>query len=396
MTGTRSPWQAESAAPTLADALPDEADVVVVGAGVTGAGTAWALAEQAPGTRTVVLDAHGPAHGASGRNAGFLLLGTHIDYASAVDAVGREAARALWALTRENLALARRLAETADVQLRLPGSVVGAGSDDEADRLWRARALLAEDGVDAEWLAPDEIERRVGARGLHGAVWVREGGEVNPQRLVTAALAASGATVVGHAEVVGLDPESDGVRVRLRDGRAIRAPRVAVCLNAWLPRLVPSLSDAIRPTRAQMLVTAPLPPTLAVPLYTHEGYFYTRQRPDGRLLLGGARHLHRDAEVGYEDAVTEPLQRDLEGYLDRHLGRRGAPIERRWSGTMAFSPDDLPLVGDVPGVPGAVYAGGFTGHGMGMGLRTGRLVARRLRGEPDVVAPLLDAARLGV
>lgn len=398
-SGTVSPWQAESASFVSGD-LPAEADAVVVGAGVTGAATAWALADEAPDARVVVLDAHGPAHGASGRNAGFLLLGTHVDYAAAVDAVGRDAARRWLTLTRETLALAVRLGETADLRMGLPGSVIGAGSPDEAERLRRARGLLAEDGVASEWLDTRDVDRRLGVHGLDGALWIGEGGYVDPLRLVRAALAQSGATVVGGAAVVSVAADGAAIRVGLADGRSVRAPRVAVALNAWLPTLLPGVP--VRPVRAQMLVTEPLArpatpsgaPRLPAPLYSHGGYFYARFRPDGRLLVGGARHLHRDAEVGYDDATTDGLQRDLEAYLADHLTLPDARVERRWSGTMGFSPDELPFVAEVPGVAGAVAVGGFTGHGMGLGLRVGRLVARRLLGRADAADDLLDARRL--
>ena len=98
--------------------------------------------------------------------------------------------------------------------------------------------------------------------------------------------------------------------------------------------------------------------------------------------------------VGYDDAVTDALQSSLAGFVRRHLPRAdGAAVERRWSGTMGFSPDSLPVVGDVPDAPGAVFAAGFTGHGMGFGLRTGRLAAARLLGRDDDAGRWLGTER---
>jgi glycine/D-amino acid oxidase-like deaminating enzyme len=132
-----------------------------------------------------------------------------------------------------------------------------------------------------------------------------------------------------------------------------------------------------------------------VPVYSHDGYFYVRQRPDGRVLVGGARHLHREAEVGYEDATTPALQRDLASYLAAHFPGFGSPeAVRRWSGTMGFSPDGLPVASGVPGVPGAHVACGFSGQGMSYALRFGRLMARRVLGRDDPAADLFDARRL--
>jgi glycine/D-amino acid oxidase-like deaminating enzyme len=166
-------------------------------------------------------------------------------------------------------------------------------------------------------------------------------------------------------------------------------------LNAYLPRVLPGLGEAVRPVRAQMMATEPIAPVLDRPVYSHEGYFYIRQRWDGRVLVGGARHLHLEQETGYEDGTTPELQDDLAAYLADHFPEvANARIDRRWSGTMGFSPDGLPVVGTVPGVPGAIYAAGFTGHGMGYSMRFGDLLASRLLGEADEADDLFDAARL--
>lgn len=390
--GTRSPWQRPFA--------PREADVVVVGGGIIGAATAYALARLEPGLRVVLVEAGRLAQGASGRNAGFLLLGTHADYASATDAYGRETARRAWRFTRENLVLVQALAERVGAEalgFERRGSVLAAGTEDEAARLRRAHALLTEDGVAAAWWDAPEACAGTGLEGFAGALFVPEGGAVDPARLVRALAWQSGALVLEETPVAALGADGDGAVVTLESGHRLRARRVVLALNAYLPRLVPALASIVRPVRAQMLATEPLPDVrLRAPVYSHDGYFYLRQRADGRLLLGGARHLHADAEVGYEDATTPALQADLEAYLARHLpAAAGAAVARRWSGTMGFSPDGLPALGDVPGVPGAVYAAGFTGHGMGYGVRFGFLVARRALGHSDEAADLFDAARFG-
>lgn len=51
---------------------------------------------------------------------------------------------------------------------------------------------------------------------------------------------------------------------------------------------------------------------------------------------------------------------------------------RRWAGLMAFTPDYLPIVDRVPGMPGVWIAGGFSGHGMPFGLWLGQLLAEAL------------------
>ena len=392
MPSTQSIWQA-AAPPTRSVPPPPTCDVAVVGAGIAGASAALALHEAAPGLRVHVFEARAPGFGATGRNAGFLLLGTSRDYASAVDAVGRDRARRLWAFTAESARRVTQDARLAAAGGELGGAVTAAGDAAEAERLTRSHALLAEDGIATELLTGDAVAARTGMRGFPAAL-VAPGGSVNSHALTRAVLAASGAPLTAGWRLAGVEADGGGVRLHAADGTEVRAGRAYLALGAYVTKVVASAADVVRPVRAQMLATEPLPPLVHRPVYSHEGYFYLRTHPSGALLLGGARHLHRDAEVGFEDATTEPLQRDLEAYLARHVpAAAGARIARRWSGTMSFTADGLPVLADVPDVPGALWGGGFTGHGMGFSLRFGDLVARRLLGEPDADADLFDPTR---
>lgn len=383
---TRSPWQKPLA--------PTDVDVAIVGGGVMGCSTAFALRDADPSLRVAIVEKNRLAHGASGRNAGFVLLGAPGADPGSSEAAERVRALRLWTFTRENAEAVRSLATDPGGDtfgLRWTGSVVAAGSSAEAAMLERQAEVLD----DVEWLAPDSLHRRLGgARGFLGGLLVRTGGVLDPARLVRSLAQRSGATVLERSAVGTL--EADGTRVRLSGATGgLRAQQVVLCLGAYLPQLVPGLDAFVRPVRAQMLATEPLAPMLDVPVYSHDGYYYLRQRRDGRVLVGGARHMHEATEVGYADQTTDALQSHLEAYLGVHFPGFGTPeVARRWSGTMGFSPDGLPVVGDVPNVPGAHFATGFTGHGMGYALRFGRLLARRVLGQTDPDADLFDAARL--
>ena len=378
---TASPWQRP---------LGGHADLAIVGGGVIGAATAYWIRRLAPDARVVLLEADRVASGASGRNAGFLLLGTHSDYASAVAAYGRERARGLWRFTQDTFFHVAEEIDDGTIGLETAGSVIAAGDAEEADRLRRSHRLLAADGVESQLLDADATEARAGVRGMHGALFVPEGGGVDPVRLVRRLVAQSRARLHEGVRVTHVRRAGTAVELATDDG-AFVADRVLLAPGPRLPQLVPALASRVRPVRAQMLATAPLAPCLPLPVYSHEGFFYLRQLADGRIYLGGARHLHAAGEVGHEDATTDALQADLEAYLRRHVaGAARATVERRWSGTMGFSPDGLPTLGPVPGVEGAHYATGFTGHGMGYGVRFGLLAARRLLDRPDELADLFE------
>ena len=71
----RAAWVAEAAPVARTAPLQGsiQADVVIVGGGLTGVSTAWHLAARAPDHRIVLLEARGLGNGASGRNGGQVL-----------------------------------------------------------------------------------------------------------------------------------------------------------------------------------------------------------------------------------------------------------------------------------------------------------------------------------
>jgi len=391
---TISHWQAEaSVAHTESEALPTRCDVAVVGGGIAGVSTAYWLRQFALSLDVVIVERERLAQAASGRNAGFLLQGTDADFARTVEERGAETAWRLWQFTQENRdSLVEALAD-ADAGLARSGSFTVAGDAAEDERLRTAADLLQSRGVAVEYLASEEADRRLGSTGLLGALRVASGAMMQPVRVVQTLAERSGARIVENHNVLALDADDDRVRIDT-DGGTLAAEYVVLALNAYLPQLVPELTDIVRPVRAQMLATAPVPLRLREPVYSHEGYYYLRQLPTGEVLLGGARHRHRAAELGYEDATTDALQSDLEDYLRTYFpDLAGGPVTRRWSGTMGFSADGLPAVGPVPGMLRGLWVGGFTGHGMGYGFRMGRLVASLLLGQPDPSEDLFHARR---
>ena len=85
--------------------------------------------------------------------------------------------------------------------------------------------------------------------------------------------------------------------------------------------------------------------------YARHGFDYWQQTPDRRLVLGGRRDKNLDAEFTSEEALTEPIQAELEGFAAELAGAE-ARIEHRWPGIFGSTEDHLPLVGAVPGRDG--------------------------------------------
>lgn len=354
---------------------PMRADVCIIGAGIAGLSSALWLSRR--GLRTIVVERHTIGHGASSRNAGFLMRGAAENYAEAIDQLGRQTARHVWQLTEQNLALLRAEgAEGLSSYQRVPSCLI-AFDEKEATQLRKAATHLREDGFDTTWVesGTDTLWRR--AAPLGGLINPHDGA-CNPVELLAMLRAKLDIPVLENQEVVALEPDGAGIRV-VGTSVQVVAPRVLVCTNAFAPGLLPELTDHITPRRGQMLAAHAPDVRLDAAYYVNRGSEYIRQAADATIVVGGCRTLFADAEVGLEDRTTRDVQGAIEAFARRIIGD-DLTVLARWSGPMGFSPDGLPLIGQVR--PSIWFCGGFTGHGMSMAFITAR----------DAVAAMLDGA----
>jgi glycine/D-amino acid oxidase-like deaminating enzyme len=87
-------------------------------------------------------------------------------------------------------------------------------------------------------------------------------------------------------------------------------------------------------------------------------------KPSQRVLDEGCRHIR----------AAFPVFRDVQ-------------IVESWAGLIDVTPDAVPVISDVPSIPGLFIASGFSGHGFGIGPGAGHLMADLVTGSRPVVDP---------
>ena len=191
----------------MTDGERGPADVIIIGAGVVGAATAWALSEA--GLRVHVLEGGPVNRGGSGATAGNLhIQAVHSErpgQLTPLDA-GRllplqRAASDLWAVAQERL--------QADIGLRRPGGFTVAETEQEVALLTAKRALEARHGIPTEIIGQAELRRAAPelGPGVLAATWCELDGYANPLAVTPAFLGAAtamGARVDAFRPVTGL------------------------------------------------------------------------------------------------------------------------------------------------------------------------------------------------
>jgi len=362
--------------------LPATTDFAVVGGGVMGLCTAYWLARG--GARPLIIEQDRCGAGATGRNGGFLAVGTTESYRATIARFGRIAARQILRLTVDNRAGAAELITEEEIacDLRSAGRLHLSLGLEEDDRLKRTMAVLVEDGCPTEWLDRAGVQGEIGTPlgpGITGALFSPESALIHPGKLVRGLAGAArrrGASLT-RARVERVEPDGAGVRVLTSRG-IVLAGRVLLAVNAWTATLLPRYRDSIVPVRGQMLAYAPTGPVFraGITAMLTETEEYWQQAANGSIIIGGCRAVGPGRDEGV--LATEPspeVQHALEGVLPALFPQLGPlRVTHRWAGPMAFTRDRLPLVGPLPDLPACWIAAGFSGHGMAMAFTLGRLV----------------------
>jgi len=330
-----------------------EADVCVIGAGVSGLSCARELALR--GADVVLLEARTVASGASGRNGGFLLAGGAPFHLDAIERWGHEPARRLYARTVE---VQPEVAELGGEFVRTIGSLRLAASEEEAAHVRRHVEALRADGFAGELVERESLEPVLQGIGYAGCL-VDHDAALQPARWIR--------RLAEHAE-------SAGARIyentRGERGKPVRARHTVIAGDAASAALVP----AVKSRRLHMVATAPLRERVVSNLiYARYGFEYFQQTVDGRIALGGFSDLDGPLSyTGAEEGNPEVWAR-LERYVHEDLGLAEAEITHRWVGIVGFSDDQRPFAGQVE--EGLYALGGYSGHGNLIGFIAGRALA---------------------
>ncbi|MFI1826764.1 L-2-hydroxyglutarate oxidase [Streptomyces sp. NPDC020412] len=213
-----------------------DCDVLVVGGGIVGLSTAYALTRSAPGTRVVVLEKEpAPARHQTGRNSGVIHSGIYYRPGSL---------KARYA-TRGAAEMVKFCAEHG-LPHAVTGKLIVATRRDELPRLHALVQRGRKNGIPVRELGPAQItEYEPEVRGL-AAIHVGTTGVCDfaaVARALGEAAGAAGAEVRCGEEVVAVDRRPWGVAVRTASGAVVRARAMVNCAGLHSDRLARLTGD---------------------------------------------------------------------------------------------------------------------------------------------------------
>jgi gamma-glutamylputrescine oxidase len=359
-------------------------DVVIIGAGITGLSTAYWLQKEDPSLKIAILEKNRFAFGASGRNAGFITCGSVEHFNRMISKHGLERAVEIWKFSETNLRLLEEeiiQGNGAKVAFEKKGAFSLAATEPEYNELKKTANIMTDLKIPSEILDGDAVLKRLGAINFVGGIKYIDDASADPVALLTEMRSKIKADLLEGVEAYKIE-DLGGTQVVKTDSGDYETSMVVLALNGYSNSLHPYFADKIYPTRGQCLMMEPVKRFMEGPCYANFYLDYFRQTPTGELLIGGFRQIEKATEVGYSDHTSDLIQNSLHNFVQTYLPElQNAKVTHRWGGVMGFSKDGEPMVGSIPDNPAIFFAGGYTGHGIGLAFNTAKTLVDLIFGK---------------
>jgi sarcosine oxidase, subunit beta len=378
----------------------ERTDVLIVGGGLTGCATAWHLARA--GAAVTVVERRDLNAGASGQNAGSLHFQIERRFLEHGEELAKQASRVVvlnklaveeWRCWLELLG--------GGPEIVMDGGLMIAETAEEMRSLEQKAAREAEYGLGTKLLDAGETLAIAPylSRSVLGATWLADEGHANPRNLtlvLARAAAAAGAVFRLGASVTAIQRSGSDFSVAVEaDGRTstIHATQILVAAGVWTARVGASanLHLPIFPAGLTMNITERTAPFMRH-LIQHVGKRLSmKQAHDGNVLIGGGYSSRLERRPDGEFDLSRPPALVPDNVRENlRVAARAVPaiadlnLIRSWTGTVALTPDQLPLVGEVPRLPGFHVCAG--GSGFTLAPVFARFLADSLGGGPSELA----------
>lgn len=381
-----SVWQSQPPPPIERSALAEDLDteVLVIGAGISGALIADALSEV--GLEVALVDRRGPLEGSTSASTALLQYAIDTPLSILAGRIGRARAVRFW--RRSRLAVdglrerARRLGiEAGQVErdsLYLSGGIL------DAEGLLRELEARRRAGFEQQFLPAEDMSHRFGIRGR--AALLSSGDFcADPRKLAAGFLNAAlarGARLYAPVEVTDILPGQLVVRAATAEGFAITCRHLVFATGYEMPKGAPAMGNEIRSTWA--IATRPQPEALwdgeAMIAEASEPYLYLRTA-DGRVICGGEDEPFEDE--ARRDARLPEKTATLARKLKALLPALDPTPEFAWCGSFGMAPNGMPTIGRIPRMPRCYAAMGYGGNGITFSMMAGQMIRGLVTGEGD-------------
>ncbi|MBC7774952.1 MAG: FAD-dependent oxidoreductase [Phycisphaerae bacterium] len=378
---------------------PLKVDFIVMGGGITGALSAWYLAQA--GVSVAVVDRRHIGMGSTCASTALLQYEIDVPMYQLAKYVGEKNAARSYHLCIEAIDKLEQICEKLDLPTgfeRKP-SIYCASRKADLEELDLEFAIRQKHDIRVERWDKADVARAFPHFQSAGALYSpHDGAQVDAYSLTHALLQDAmkhGAQVFDKTEIVDIQHEKEQVVLHTNHGHSIRAKQLVIASGyesqAYLEQKVTRLHSTYA------LVSEPFDGEIwyrdALIWETARPYLYLRTTSDRRVLIGG-----RDEPFyspGRRDKLLNQKTRLLAQDFDKKFPTL-APllVDFNWAGTFAETADGLPFIGTIKERPRTIFALGFGGNGIVFSQIAGEIIRDSALGKKNPDAHIFSFERM--
>ena len=369
-----------------------EADVTIIGGGVTGMASAYSIKNRFPEKRVIVLESEYVGFGSSGRNSG---MGTTIlahNVVALKKSLGVERTARLYQLSLQSISLLDELVEKngIDCDYEKNGLLVFAESEKEKKHLEEKVQAYEAIGSKMTWLDREQARSRIAGPDVLAAYYSPDDRLLNPAKLVRGMKGVAeslGVEVYEHSRCTRIEP---GPVISVYTSQArIRTASIVMATNAYGNPLG-LFRHKVLPCYIYDIVTEPLTqaqmdefncPGRENLMGSKNIFWAARFTADSRLLFTDDNPMYyRDIDRDYcYDPM--PFRRDYNMMIKKFPFLKGIKITHQWGGRIGITLNLLPSIGCTGKHGNIYYSMGYNGHGVAFSQLVGKMLAELMSGE---------------
>ncbi|UFS68451.1 FAD-binding oxidoreductase (plasmid) [Paracoccus denitrificans] len=364
----------------------DRFDVIVVGAGISGALVAEALTQA--GKSVLILDRRPPVRGSTPASTAMIQHEIDVPLIRLRRSIGKDHADRAWLRSARAVAdlfaLAGKLG--LDCRMRPKPAIYLAGDEMGARALSNEAKARQEIGIGAEYLARGELIGRFGMD-RPAAILSDASASANPAQLTAGLLGATlarKAQIVSPVEITDMAELPSGVALATHKGEVLVAEHAVFCTGyEYLPQMRTKSHHVTSTWALASRPVAGLPGWMQETIVWEaaDPYLYFRTDGSGRVIAGGEDE--DAANTNADPAKLAAKAKVIAGKLHALTGIRIGRPAYAWSAPFGVTDDGLPIIDRVPGHERIFAVMGFGGNGITFSMIAAQIVAAAIAGKPD-------------
>lgn len=350
--------------PSLKKSISSE--VLIIGAGITGALIAYKLIEE--GKKVIMVDRRDICHGSTAASTSILQYEIDVPLHQLIDQVGLTCAVSSYQNCENAIKELKRVMVKigSDCGFEFKKSIYFTSTKKDISFLKNEFEARKEHGFDVKWLSKEKLNT-LGLK-AYAAIESKSGAVMDVYTLANDILkycSKKGLDIYDRTDIEAIKPKGDKILAKTKDGLTLEVDDVIHCTGYESTETIKENVVNLKSTFAlasEAYKTIPKAFKNHIYWNTDSPYLYFRSTDDNRIVMGGGDRDFKNAIR--RDALLPKKEKELTKKFQKCFPEISFVADYSWAGTFGETKDGLPYFGKLDPEKKEHYILGFGGNGI--------------------------------